>query len=496
MFVEPLLEADNSSTGFDNIILSDYECALPTFEEAGVGSVHIVLVEFESFSFIDFERCASNIYTSLSICESKGFHSYIFLPQVLGCGDHFTFVDERKRSYIRNGLLELKGPLVTIVHLQLFDRYDSEAWSCLRLPTALSSLDDAKRKFQEFLTSLNTSSPKKVICVDCDNTLWGGVIGESGPKEIFSHPSEYRFRIFRRFLGLMSDQGVLICLVSKNNQSDLDEFVCLIEESLPRSKIFQAIGSWGNKSDVLLSLSNQLSLNLKDFLFIDDSDIELLEVGTKLPMVEVLKCSVVSAGEEEFWNFIYNVLSLVDRPMITEADLGRLGTYRAEFSRLDLLTNQTNDLASLARQLELTVNVKAAQEHDVERIAQLYQRTNQFNFARDRLSADAILKYLNEFCVISCADRFGDYGDIGCLRQFVDGRKLVIRDLILSCRALNRGVEFKAIDDVLSKLDESSTCVTIFVTESARNKELLNIFAKQVKKNLDRTVLVELIYEP
>ena len=278
--------------------------------------------------------------------------------------------------------------------------------------------------------------PLKVVALDCDNTLWRGVVGEDGPLGIGLGPG---MRALQEFIVAQQAAGMVVCLVSKNAEADvLEAFEVRDDFPLRREHLVSWRVGWGAKSAALVELSEELGLGLDSFAFLDDNPIECAEVRAALP--EVLTLQV--PPDEGLAEFLRHAWAF-DRLVVTEEDRKRTASYRQNADR-GRSESGAADIGAFLASLELRVGVGPVAEGQWARVAQLTQRTNQFNFTTTRRS-EAEVRQLGrsglECLRVEVADRFGDYGLVGVLIFGASGVALVVDTMLLSCRVLGRGVE-------------------------------------------------------
>lgn len=280
--------------------------------------------------------------------------------------------------------------------------------------------------------------PYKVIAVDCDNTLWRGVCAEDGPLGVTIEPGHARLQ---SLLAERAAAGFLVCLCSKNSEADVravferNPAMRLGPDSLTAWRV-----NWQPKSSNLIALADELELGLDSFVFIDDSPIECAEVTAALPQVLCLQLPAAAADIPAFLDASW----ALDRGPSTAEDGRRTELYRHQLARRRLRARSAS-LADFLAGLELEVRIDPAATGDLPRIAQLTQRTNQFHCAGIRRSQAEVAELLaapGTHCLVTrVRDRFGDYGLVGVLIAAAAADRWVLETLLLSCRALGRGVE-------------------------------------------------------
>lgn len=281
------------------------------------------------------------------------------------------------------------------------------------------------------------SEPHKVLALDCDNTLWQGVVGEDGPRGVSLTPGK---RALQEFAVQQQKKGMLLCLVSKNTEADVFEVFRERPEMPLRPEHLAAwrVG-WRPKAQALAELAAELNLSPDAFVFLDDNPLECAEMRAALPEVLTLQLPADDADIPEFLKHVW----AFDRRKCTEEDRRRTLMYRqnAERSRFE---REAAGVGEFLAGLRLRVDVAPPSGEEWARVAQLTQRTNQFNLTTVRRT-EAEVRDLRrgglECLRVQVSDRFGDYGLVGALIFGARGDALRIDTMLLSCRVLGRGIE-------------------------------------------------------
>ena len=283
-------------------------------------------------------------------------------------------------------------------------------------------------------------SPLKVLVVDCDNTLWRGVCGEEGALGVEITPGH---AAFQEFLIRQQQQGRLLCLASKNNEADVWEvFQRHPGMRLRREQVVSSRIDWSPKSGNIADLAAELRLGLDSFAFIDDNPAECEEVRSALSDVLVIQVPADPTRVPQFfeghWAF--------DSGRITAEDRERTRLYRENLQR-EAVRSSTRSFETFIEQLQVVTDIQPVVIEDVPRVAQLTQRTNQFNATsrrRDDLAIDALRRDPEaQVCAVRVRDRFGDYGLVGLTisRANRDAGALEVETFLMSCRVLGKRVE-------------------------------------------------------
>jgi FkbH-like protein len=282
--------------------------------------------------------------------------------------------------------------------------------------------------------------PFKVIAVDCDNTLWDGICGEDGPAGVTLGPGR---RVLQEFLLQQREDGMLLALASKNNLGDVMETFLQHPEMPLQPEHFTAMQvNWNPKPGNLSALAGELGLGLDSLVFMDDSAKECAEMREEQPQILTLELRPdMLADPVRTEHFLAHVWAL-DHPVVTEEDRRRADSYEQarEFGQA---FQSAHSLEEFMSGLDLQVEIKPVAEDQLPRVAQLTQRTNQFNFTTVRRTEAEIRALLDtqECLAVKVKDRFGDYGLTGAVIFATHSGALKIDSLMLSCRVLGRGVE-------------------------------------------------------
>jgi len=285
-------------------------------------------------------------------------------------------------------------------------------------------------------------SPAKVVALDCDNTLWGGVVGEVGLNGI-SLGSDGRgrsYQLFQRQIQQLKERGLLLVVVSKNEEADVMRVFAEHPEMVLRAEDIAAWRvNWKHKSENLQELAEELNLGSDSFVLLDDDPAVRMEVGMRLPGVHVVPLPENAAGYCETLERLW----LFDGAAATEADRKRTRMMQEEGQRR-AEKGRAGNLEEYLAGLQLEVEMRGPEESEWARVAQLTQRTNQFNLSLKRRTVEEVqgLRTGHRVLVIKARDRFGDYGLVGtCIQRDAEAGVCEIDTLLMSCRVLGRGVE-------------------------------------------------------
>ena len=292
---------------------------------------------------------------------------------------------------------------------------------------------------------------KKCLVLDLDNTVWGGVLGEEGISGIRiggDYPGR-AFLFFQKSLVKLSKEGVILAVCSKNNEQDVldawekNPFMVLKKEHFAATRI-----NWNDKVTNLRELADELNIGLDSMVFVDDSPAERELIRQMLPMVSVPDFPAQPYGLPVFFRQL--VEDYFKMYTITAEDKKKTEQYRANAARVRARSS-FGDYNDFLESLDIRITVAGANAFNIPRIAQLTQKTNQFNLTTKRYTDADIRDFLSKGWKIWCmavSDRFGDNGITGTV--LVDGDR--IDTFLMSCRILGRGIEEAFLKQVLALL--------------------------------------------
>lgn len=353
--------------------------------------------------------------------------------------------------------------------------FDWKFWFISQMGINPKLTKDFQAWWQQKLDSIALKR-KKCIVLDLDNTLWGGVLGEEGINGIKiggDYPGK-AFLFFQQSLLQLSKEGVILAVCSKNNEADVLEaweknpFMVLKKEHFAAYRI-----NWQDKATNIKELADELNIGLDSFVFFDDNPTERELIKQVLPMVEVPD---FPAQPYELPVFFKEVVEKYFRVYsVTSEDKKKTEQYKANAQRAQAQRSFV-DFDAFLESLDIQITIEAANEFNIPRIAQMTQKTNQFNLTTKRYSDADVKGFLSQgwkiWC-ISVADRFGDNGITGCI--MVNGD--TIDTFLLSCRILGKGIENAFIKKILLMLKESGmTAVKADYLPTAKNAQVKDFY--------------------
>jgi FkbH-like protein len=290
------------------------------------------------------------------------------------------------------------------------------------------------------------SRPYKVIVLDCDGTLWKGTCGEDGADGVQFGPA---WTFLQEFMVRQYEAGMLLCICSKNSPEDVFAVFDQRRDVMPlrREHIVSWRVNWTAKSENLRSLASELDLGLDSFIMLDDNPIECAEIEANRPEVLTLQ---LPADERKIPAFLTRIWAF-DHLKVTGEDKNRTEFYRANAQR-ETMRTEAPTMDEFLRGLQLELEIGPVRADQLERVAQLTQRTNQFNVSGVRRTASDLQRLCDkgdvECLAVQLRDRFGDYGLVGVVIYSKTPDTLVVDSFMLSCRALGRKVEHRMLSEI------------------------------------------------
>ncbi|WKN42335.1 HAD-IIIC family phosphatase [Tunicatimonas pelagia] len=293
---------------------------------------------------------------------------------------------------------------------------------------------------------------KKCLVLDLDNTIWGGIIGDDGLEKIQIGDLGVgkAFSEFQQWAKELKERGVILAICSKNDEKNAKEpFEKHPDMVLRLDDIAIFVANWENKADNIAFIQQTLNIGLDSIVFIDDNPFERNMVRTHLPQVTVPELPEDPALYLNYLTSLY----LFETVSFTTNDSDRTRQYQAEAKRVVTKNSFANEEEFLAS-LDMKAKIESFNRFNTPRVAQLTQRSNQFNLRTIRYTEHEIEKIANSEDYItlslSLSDKFGDHGIISVLILEKKGEATLFVDTwIMSCRVLKRGVEYFALNKLV-----------------------------------------------
>lgn len=375
-------------------------------------------------------------------------------------------LDSQSEDYQANTILKLNLELSRRVH-QTQDVYlvdymrllsgigheqgvDERYWLMGRAPVGRNALVPFGQEYGKFIVALRGKT-RKCLVLDCDNILWGGVIGEDGLEGIklgTNYPGSC-YQAFQQEILNLHDRGVILALCSKNNEDDVLEVLRSHPAMVLREDNFSTWQiNWDDKASNILRIARDLNIGLDSMVFVDDSPFECNLVREQLPQVSVLQLS----SEPSTFKSKLTAKAYFDALTFSGEDRKRNQMYRDQGKR-KVLRESTGSLEEYFEKLGMEAEIGFADETSIQRISQLTQKTNQFNLTTRRYTEGEISVFAKsseaDVFHVSLRDRVSQMGLIGATILKYSGKKAEIDTFLLSCRVIGRGIEEAMLAHVL-----------------------------------------------
>lgn len=391
------------------------------------------------------------------------------------------------RISIAKCLGELKSAYDHLYFIDLNDCHSDKAhqtfsmrnWYASRCRFSLEGIKHIENIISQIASRIYTPR-KKILILDCDNTIWKGVVGEDGISgiELGLDGEGKIFQDFQRAALRISDSGVLLALASKNEERDVLDVLenhpeCLIKnDHLVATKI-----NWDEKSVNIQNLADELDLGLSSFVFWDDNPVEREKVKKLLPDVHVVN---VPDDISEWPSFLQNMPEFGVFKMTAE-DLGKNQQYKAR-AAFATAVKQSEDIDTYLKSISMRPTTVEFTPATSTRAEQLCQKTNQYNVRTIRYLADDLellnKKLMGGVFMVNLSDIYADHGNIGLvvLKELSD-ETLFIDTFLLSCRVLGRKLERWVVSRIVNyaNINGYSKIIGNFI-QSDRNSVSKSLF--------------------
>lgn len=333
--------------------------------------------------------------------------------------------------------------------------YSEKMWYMGSMPFSKEGIQRIVNDIECLMTRYYTVA-KKILVLDLDNTLWGGVIGEDGIDgiELSDHKQGQRFYDFQRQILEMKNRGVLLTINSKNNPEDVKRvfeehpYMLLKWDDFAAKKI-----NWQTKAQNIKELEQELNITEGSFVFVDDNPMEREIITGECPEVTVLDFPEDTTQLVAFAENFY--MNLFKQSRVLDEDIKKTELYLAEEKRKTEMSDALN-LDDYISKLEMEADIHLMRKEEQERVVQLCNKTNQFNVTAKRYTE----KEISEMCknpeiliyTVNSRDKYGEAGLISVLIVQKSGTVAAIDTFLMSCRVMGRKLEDIIAGEVLESL--------------------------------------------
>ena len=358
---------------------------------------------------------------------------------------------------------------------------DDRAWFESKQPCSAALLPTLAREVVHLVGMLR-QAPKKVLALDLDNTLWGGVVADDGIEGIEigdTSPRGEAFKAFQRYIATLKERGILLAVVSKNDHAKAVEVFEKHPEMVLRMDDFVSFkANWEPKSENLRQMAAELNLGLDSIVFVDDNPAEIDIVRQFVPEVETI---LLGPDPAEYVARLQDC-RYFEPQNITAEDADRTQLYQSETQRKALAATIT-DMDSYWESLQMVGEISEFTPLDVPRLAQLINKSNQFNLTTRRRTEADLLGLMKD-PAYSCfffrlTDRFGDHGLISIIITKQVDKIMTVDTWLMSCRVLKRQVEEEVLNEIV-RLAQKRGCSVIegVYLPTAKNEMVRDFYSK------------------
>jgi FkbH-like protein len=352
----------------------------------------------------------------------------------------------------------------------------------IRFPFDISVLKKFSENIKDSIKIIN-SKPYKLIILDCDNTLWGGILSEDKKQGII-YGNEGQGIIYKEFqnkLKKLKKKGFLLSISSKNNEKDVWNVMKSRRMILQKKDFFNPKINWNEKYINIRKIISELSLRPSDVIFIDDN---ILEIQKVKEFIKDINC--LHINDPLNINKVIESDPRFQKLKILEEDILKQKQYKIRLNyEKEKKENKNNSKFFI--KLKQKIKFYNCNKSNFERALQLFNKTNQFNFSLNRYNSLELEKLNNnqnyEIKLFDLKDKFGDHGLIGLYVIFKRKNIIEVVDFLISCRVFNRYVEHYVIWYILNKY-KKKIIIKYFKTEL--NNKLVPIFLKNEYFQLEK----------
>jgi HAD-superfamily phosphatase, subfamily IIIC/FkbH-like domain len=510
-YIEPLLN-DNSFCFIESVseilifldgdeLLKDYLYRRPESETLNYLDEQLQAL-FSAIKYFIEKTSNPNLklFINSIVFNPRNFVSYI--PN--NCGSGFDEVEQYTNSQIANFCLSLPNAILLnwsqIVRQYGYNSlYDDRFWYLGRIKCTSNAFKIMVSEMTK-LRSAYTGLTKKVLVLDLDNTLWGGVVGEEGIDgiELSEDGIGKAYRDFQKLILSLKQLGIILCINSKNNENDVLQvfsnhpLMVLKKDDFIIRKI-----NWENKAQNLWEISRELNIGIDTIVFIDDNPFERQLIKDNIPEI-IVPDFPSDALLIPKWFIEEVVCRYFPKIIVSEEDKNKTKQYKALLERESF--GKDLDFSSFIRGLKICLKLHLNSPYLITRIAQMTQKTNQFNLTTKRYTEADIANFTNDnnsaVFGLEYEDKFGKEGIVGaCIIKF-GGKTANVDTFLLSCRVVGRTVEYAFLKRILLELKNKGgiESVKLNCLPTAKNILAQNFYSSIVPDDCKETEIDKLIY--
>ncbi len=361
----------------------------------------------------------------------------------------------------------------------------------LKFPYDVNLIKIFNKEIQSNIKIYN-SNPYKLIILDCDNTLWGGILDEDGTKGIIYSNKDrgLLYKKFQTYLKKLKNKGFILTIVSKNDEKKVWRTMKEKKMHLQKADFLSPKINWLEKDTNIKKILNNLGLRPKDCLFIDDNILEIKKVQNSIKEINTIHLN----NPNNIFVKLNNQIRL-KKLFVLKEDIRKYKQYKLKSKFEEYKQSQRNSF-KLLKNLKQRIKIIKCNNKNFNRAIQLFNKTNQFNFSLNRYKSGNLSKIINdknyELRLINFSDKFGNHGLIGLYVVKNEENNFRITDFLLSCRVLYRAIEDFMIYNIIKK--NKFKKILINYNSSNLNNKLVPLFLKKKFFNLEKKSQSNFVY--
>ncbi len=367
--------------------------------------------------------------------------------------------------------------------------YDDRMWNMYKYPMGMSSMPRYALNIAAIIKSVFGGN-KKAVITDLDNTLWGGVIGELGAENIKlgnETPQGESFKLIHEYFKYLSRHGAVLNICSKNEYETGISGLQTAKSVLKENDFVVKKINWKNKHENIKEILCELNLTEDSAVFVDDNPVECDSVKAMLPLTEVVQMTKARDFLDEL-----DALSFFEITEETQEDRLRRQYYMENIERGEV-KKQYKNYNDYLKALNMVCYVDSVHDRNLNRVVQLLNKTNQFNFLTRRYTPEEMKELSKKpevkMLALELQDKFGSNGIVSVSIVRLEGDKAFIDGWVMSCRVFERGLEYVMLELICGIcLDYGISVLHGYYRETAKNKKIAHFFDETgfEKKNDDK----------
>lgn len=346
--------------------------------------------------------------------------------------------------------------------------HDPHLYQLCKQPFSMSVLPEmADRIASAAAGALGRS--RKVLALDLDNTLWGGIVGDVGVQGLVLGPETAEGEAFvaiQNYAKALASRGVILAVCSKNQQDNaIEPFRSHTAMVLREDDIACFLANFEDKATNLRRIAETLNVGLDSIVFVDDNPVERAWVARELPEVLVVDLPEDPAA------FCQAIESANAFPLLrlTEEDVARNASYRARSQTIEM-RQATGDIDSFLQSLDPVAQVEPVSPASLDRIVQLVAKTNQFKLNPALFTSEQIAANADGVLAVRFKDKLQDYGITAIAVANLEGEELVVRNWVMSCRVFSRRLEYATLELLRRKANKwGASSISLSYQPSSKN---------------------------